>query len=57
MPVSHTYSRIVNAGAACISVCDCLLGLACIFCVAGLLQLQKKINRERNVVNWFQRNI
>ena len=24
---------------------------------AGLLQLQKKINRERNVVNWFQRNI
>ena len=29
----------------------------CIFCVAGLLQLQKKINRERNVVNWFQRNI
>merc|ERR1740138_449089 len=25
--------------------------------IYGLLQLQKKINRERNVVNWFQRNI
>jgi len=23
----------------------------------GLLQLQKKINRERNVMNWFQKNI
>ena len=25
--------------------------------LAGLLQLQKKINRERNVLNWFQRHI
>ena len=24
---------------------------------AGLLQLQKKINRERNALNWFQRHI
>lgn len=24
---------------------------------AGLLQLQKKINREKGVVNWFQKNI
>jgi len=23
----------------------------------GLLQLQKKVNRERNVMNWFQKNI
>jgi len=25
--------------------------------VYGLLQLQKKINRERNVMNWFQKNL
>jgi len=25
--------------------------------IFGLLQLQKKINRERNVTNWFQRHI
>lgn len=25
--------------------------------IYGLLQLQKKVNRERNVMNWFQKNI
>jgi NADH dehydrogenase (ubiquinone) Fe-S protein 7 len=25
--------------------------------IYGLLQLQKKINREKNVLNWFQRHI
>ena len=28
-----------------------------VFACAGLLQLQKKINREKGVVNWFQKNI
>jgi len=25
--------------------------------IYGLLQLQKKVNRERNVMNWFQKSI